>query len=225
MRTVLYDALTPADRRRWHLRVAEGRARLDGGDAAPRASWLITSIRAPEGDPRKTVRFCREAAAAAARAFANADVIRYVHHALERSRSRAAQRAPAHAHALHRLDVPRGTSAVEFARATRALVQIAGEQNDGLMLGRGAVMLNLHPGLKPMPGAVPALERSLELLPRENHAMRASVLASLASSAPYAFDERSRALIEEAVPLARASGSRAARYVCLLVDLYLHGGP
>ncbi|MET0343276.1 MAG: AAA family ATPase [Polyangiales bacterium] len=228
LRTVLYDALTPADRRRWHLRVAEAlEARLGTGDAAPPSELAYHFHSAlPEGDLKKTVRFCREAAVAAALAFANVDVIRYVHHALEALEMLERPSVRLRMHLLFVASMyARGTSAVEFARATRALVQLASEQRDGLMLGRGAVMLNLHPGLKPMPGAVPALERSLALLPPDNQAMRASVLASLASSAPYAFDERSYALIAEAVPLARASSSRAGRYVCLLVDLYLHGGP
>jgi hypothetical protein len=172
------------------------------------------------------VRFCRDAAGAAAVAYANTEVIRYVHHALEALEMLERPSVRLRMHLLFVASMfARSYSATEFARSTRELTLLAAEQNDGLMLARGGVLLNQHPGLKPMPGAVEALVRALELLPADNQPMRASVLAATATSAPYAFDERSYALSGEAVPLARASGSRAARYVALLSELHLHGGP
>jgi hypothetical protein len=94
------------------------------------------------------------------------------------------------------------------------------------MLARAAIMLNLHPGYKALPGAGVELTHALSLLPADDLPMGAVARAALACSAPTNFSSaRALPLIDEAIRRASASGSRAARYVALLLGLYLRGGP
>lgn len=229
MRTVLYEALVPAERRSWHLRV--GRAletRAAAGERMP-ASDLAYHFHAalPQSDLRKTVEYCSNAAQEAAAVFATIDVVRYTRHALE---------------ALELIDKPsvrlrmrlwyfmavytRGHDGAEFARSVNELLRLAHDHGDGDMLARAATLLNWHPGLKPLPGESNALRYALTLLPEDAIGIRGVALSALACAAPECFDRtQAERLIEEGIPLVRQSGSRAARYAGLLSQLYVMGGP
>lgn len=229
MRAALYDGLSSRERRRRHLRCAEAlERRLSLGDAVP-PSELAYHFHAalPESDLRKTVHHCRAAASAAASAHANSDVVRYLQHALA---------------ALNLLDQPsvrlrmslwytislygRGRPAPEYAHALSEVVRLARERDDGGMMVRAAILYNAYPGLPPMPGARGPLEHALTLLPDDADGMRGIALAALSAVPPYCYDDaQCRPMLAQAIPLALRSGSRASRYVTLLVRLYQEGGP
>ena len=99
LRSVLYDALLPPERRRWHLRIAVAlETRSHAGDAAPPTDLAHHFHSAlPDTDLRKTVRYCRKAAARAALAAANAEWCATSGTRSRRSRARAPQPPPAHA--------------------------------------------------------------------------------------------------------------------------------
>jgi DNA-binding winged helix-turn-helix (wHTH) protein/tetratricopeptide (TPR) repeat protein len=229
LRSVLYDALTPGERRNLHLRV--GRALEMGvtaGEAIP-ASELAYHFHAalPESDPRKTIDYCRAAAAAAGRRFASLDVVRYLRHALEAlelidSASVKLRMNLLYTSALY----SRTCDPNESARALNEVLRLARERADPLHLVRSACMLNPHPGYKPLPGAAPALQQALELLDHDAAVLRAPALAALACAAPHCFSAtRVRALLAEAVPLARESGNSTSLYTVLIYRLWAIGGP
>jgi DNA-binding winged helix-turn-helix (wHTH) protein len=85
LRVALYDALTTAERRRWHTRIANALDERQRAGEAVAPSDLAYHFHAalPESDARKTVEYCRAAATAAADGFASSDVARYLRHALE----------------------------------------------------------------------------------------------------------------------------------------------
>lgn len=229
LRVVLYDSLIPAERRRLHLSIVAALERRQlAGESIP-ASELSYHSRAalPEGDLRKTVQYARTAAGAAAVAFANDDVVRYVRHALEALdlMERPSLRLRMHLLYLSAM-YGRGSSWADYESATRDLIRLARLAGDGDMLARAAIMLSLHPGYKALPGAGAELEHSLTLLPVDNLPMNAVARAELATTAPTIFSrDRALPLIDEAVRLASATPSRAAHYVAFMLELYLRGGP
>jgi DNA-binding winged helix-turn-helix (wHTH) protein len=229
LRTVLYDALAPAERRRLHRRVAEAlEQRVEAGAVVPPAE-LAYHFRAalPEGDPRKVVRHSAEAAEAAARVYAYADTVRYLRHALQ------ALDQLEHASPRMRLRLLLGKalavrfySSREFERDLAEAIALARAQGVADQLARAALLLDLHPGFPPLPGARAALEDALRLLPAEERATRAAVLARLAMTAPDAYSaERSSALIDEALAQARESGVIRSLHTALGVKAHLTGGP
>ena len=229
MRAVLYEDLSPAERRRWHVQIAQAlEQRLELGHAAP-PSELAFHLHAglPESDLRKTVHYCRAAALAAAYVFANSDLIRYLQKAIE---------------ALNLMDRPsarlrlslwywitvygRGQPTLDYVHALQQVIQLARQQGNGVMLVRAAIMYNLYPGFQPLRGARAALEHALNLLSPEVPAARSVVLSSIACTAPDNYDRGLvRALLDESLVLARQSGSRAAVYVSLVAALFAQGGP
>jgi hypothetical protein len=214
LRAVLYDALAHGEQRRWHLRVAQAlelRMTSAGGIAPAELAYHFHAA-LPESDLRKTVTYCRRAAAAAGAVFANSDVVRYARHALEALDLMTALYERGHA--------------VEFPRAISKVMQLAREQGDGPLLIGAACMLNPHAGWKPIPGSGQSLEHALGLLRPDDVGNRAIALAALACAAPQCFAvERCQPLSDEAIALARKSGSRTALRVALVYGLYLQGGP
>ncbi|MET0342401.1 MAG: AAA family ATPase [Polyangiales bacterium] len=228
LRSVLYDALSAPERRRWHLRVAEAlEARSFAGEAAPPSELAHHFHSAlPDTDLRQTVRYCRNAAARAALASANAEVVRYARHALEALELLEKPSRRLRMHLLYVISMfARNDSIAEFSRATSELIALACETDDGRMMVSCAALLNLHPGFKPVAGAPALMRRALGLLDANQENLRAYALAGLATSAPACFTPESHTLIAEAVDIARKTGSRMARYVSLLGELYLYGGP
>ena len=229
LRAVLYDALPPGERRRWHLRVGEAlEQRATHGEIAP-PSELAYHFHAalPDCDPRKVVQHCRAAAVASGAAFANVDVVRYVRHALE---------------ALDLLERPsvrlrmvllnsiviygRSFQPAEALRAMRELLRLAREHGDGVMMMRAAIMLNPRPGGTMQPGSYDALNAALALPGLEQPAVRAIALGCMACAPPACFDrERSEAILNEALQLAEDSKFPGARQSTLRAQLYLKGGP
>jgi DNA-binding winged helix-turn-helix (wHTH) protein/tetratricopeptide (TPR) repeat protein len=227
IRTVLYDALAPAEQRAWHIRTASAlEMRAEHGESvAPSELAYHLHAALPESDLRKTVAYCRAASAAAASVYAHPDVVRYLLHALEalglmEKPSVRLRMSMWYLIALYSLGMPLSHKALS------EVVRLAKEQGNALMLVRAAIMLNAYPGLKPMRGARAALEEAVPLVGSEPPALRSVMLGSLACTAPDCFSrERCERLSEQASELARQSGSRAARYVSLVVELNVKGGP
>jgi hypothetical protein len=228
-RAVLYDALSPRDQRSFHLRVADAlEHRLDQGESIPPSELAFHSHAAlPAGDLRATVRRCRSAANAAAAVFAIPDVLRYARRALEALDLIEGGSVRLRMSLLYQIAAyTRGHSWAEEERSTRELLRLANEHFDGVMLAHAASMLNIHPEMKPLPGATAAAERALELLPAENLALRALAMAQLACSAPRSYSrDQSIELMREAAALARESGERRAIDPVLVWQMYLEGGP
>ncbi|HKP56997.1 MAG TPA: AAA family ATPase, partial [Polyangiales bacterium] len=229
LRSVLYDALPASRRRRWHVRIVQAlETRVQAGEAVPPSELAYHAYAAlPESDPRKTVDFCRAAAAAAsASVYANPDVVRYLRQALE-----ALSLVP-NASARFRMNLllwssvhARGCAHNEYIGLLQRALALAREQSDGEILVQTAYMLNAHPGFTPLPGGRAAVELGLSLLTPEQLEARALGLATLACAAPECYDgPRARALIEEAETLARSSGSFMSLAAALLCRRYIYGG-
>jgi len=229
LRAVLYDALAPAEQRRLHLQIGAAlELRIGAGDAvAPSEIAYHYYAALPGGDPRKTVHFCRAAAAAAAAVLASPDVVRYARHALEALDLTERPSVRLRISLLYMMAIyARGHAPAEFARSIREVLRLAREHGDASMLVNAACMMNPRPGFAPMAGGGAALERALELLPPEAVPLRSIALSALACVAPQCYSaERSHALLAEALPLARRSGSRMALRIALESELYLRGGP
>jgi DNA-binding winged helix-turn-helix (wHTH) protein len=228
LRAVLYDGLPPAERRSCHLRVALSleQRRAAGDQVLPADLAYHFHAALPAGDYRKTVRYCGLAATDAARVYANADVVRYLRHALEAldliHQPSARLRMGL---LLRQLLFVRSYSHPEFERTIREFIRVAREQGAGPALLSAALLLDPHPGFAPMTGSREALEQALELLPPGDAGARGAALARLATTAPIAYDrERSAEQVGRALALARESGSVLALYTAHMSQLYLTGG-
>jgi eukaryotic-like serine/threonine-protein kinase len=227
LRAVLYDDLPPVERRSRHLRVALAlEQRREAGDdvlAADLAYHFHAAL--PDGDHRKTVRHCGLAANDAARVYANADVVRYLRHALE---ALALIHRPSPrlrmGLLLRQLLFVRTYSHPEFERAIREYIRVAREQAAGPALLHAALLLDPHPGFVPMTGSREALESALQLLAPDETGPRAAALARLATTAPLTYDgARAAEQVERALELARGVGSTLGLYTARLSQLYLTG--
>ena len=229
LRAALYDAMPPRARRQGHARVGaalEQRASL--GDIAPPSELAYHFVAAlPDCDPRKTVQYCRAAAAASAPVFANVDVVRYMRQAIEALDLLERPSVRLRMTLLATIIIYGRSFAVADARsAMDELLRLAREHGDGVMLLRGAIMLNPRPGSAPQPGAYAALSAALTLLGDDQPGLRAIALSCLACAAPPCFErERSDALLAESFPLARATKLPTALQSCYRAQLYLQGGP
>jgi tetratricopeptide (TPR) repeat protein len=203
-------------------------ARVRGGDAVPPSELAYHYHSAlPDGDPRKAVEWCRAAAAAAGAVFSGPDVVRYARHALEaldlldRPSLRLRMSLLYHLAMYARSHYPR-----EAEQAIREVAHMAAEQCDAIMLLRAAMLFHVAPGLPPLPGQAALLERVLTLFKPSDMGFRSVALSALALAAPSCYSvERSRALLEEALPLCRKSKSPLAHYSVLVGKLYNIGGP
>jgi DNA-binding winged helix-turn-helix (wHTH) protein len=229
LRSVLYDALPAAQRRRWHMRIASAlETRANAGETVPASELAYHSYSAlPESDLRKTVEFCRAAAGAASvSVYGNPDVVRYLRHALE---ALALMRDPSPRLRMNLLlwssVHARGCAHIEYVGILQRALRLAREHNDGAILVQTAYMLNAHPGLEPLPGAHAALQHALTILPADEIESRALGLATMSCVAPDCYSlERSRTLSEQALSLARTSESFVALTAALLCKRYLIGG-
>src|SRR5690349_12836508 len=103
---------------------------------------------------------------------------------------------------------------------------MARAQGSGTTLARAGFLLDLHPGFPPLPGAREVFDEALQLLPSDDAATRAAVMARLATSAPAAFSrERATEQAGRALELSRGSNSLPALFAVQFARLYLMGGP
>jgi DNA-binding winged helix-turn-helix (wHTH) protein len=228
LRAVLYDALSPLEQRSWHLRAAHALEQRMAADETVTPAELAYHFHAalPESDLRKTVDYCRQAAVAAGAVFANADVVRYLRHAIEALDLMDQPSLRLRANLLYRSALFGRGDANVFPPLLNEVMRLARVQEDGALLLSAATMLNPHHGFAPLPGGSEALEQALGFLPASDIGNRAIALAGLASATPQCYDgERCRALLDEALTLARKSGSLTAVRIALNTELHLLGGP
>jgi DNA-binding winged helix-turn-helix (wHTH) protein len=231
LRDAASNALTPGERRRWHLRVGialEQRAAA-GEDVPPTELAYHFHAALPDGDLRKTVDYCRRAAAAAAVASGNADVLRYTRRALQALDLMPHPSLRLRGQLLYNAALFARGDGVEFPRAIQKVVRLATEQENGPLLVNAGSMLNPHRGMTALPGAVEALEHALELLPAGDPRAaqsRAIALAGLACAPPRCFvSELCEPMADEAIVVARSSGSAVALRIALDAKVALIGGP
>jgi tetratricopeptide (TPR) repeat protein len=220
VRDAVYDAQPPAHRAHWHRTVADRLAasgdaagaahhyRLGGPEVRPAAGeWFARA-----GEESLTVLAYEEAAAqfAAALECAPADPGR-VNVRLGAARLAAGDAAGAR-------------------EAHLAALGLARESGDADLVAAAALGLGSGPAGFEVPlfdrDQVAGLEDALALVGDERPAVRAALLARLATASTYAADEaRRRALATEAVALARESGDDAAVAVALASYVDLVSGP
>jgi eukaryotic-like serine/threonine-protein kinase len=227
LRCALYDALSGAERRRWHIRVAEALERSihEGVHVPPSELAYHLYAALPESNLRKTVHYCREAAAAAA-VYGNPDVVRYLRQALE---ALALMDNPSPRLRmelmLKSLVYARGCAHTVYTALLDRVLKLAQEQGDPWTLIRAAYMLNAHPGFQALPGMHTVLTRALSMLDEAAFEPRALGLAALGCCAPVCYDRsQAQQAVTEATNLARSSGSVLALSGALLCRLYVEGG-
>jgi DNA-binding winged helix-turn-helix (wHTH) protein len=226
LREALYDALPAGERRSLHLRVALA---LEQRPSAVLPGELAYHFHAalPDSDLRKTVTACSDAANAAALVFANGEVVRHLRHALE-ALDMIEDGSPRLRMALmlRQAMFARAESAAEFVRIIEEVMRVAREQKSGVYLAYAALMLDPHAGFPPLLRSRQALEDALALLPTHERAMRAALLARLATTAPAAYDARqSGELAAQARQLCDDPKLVVALNAVCGAQLYLAGGP
>lgn len=228
LRTVLYESLQMPHRRTLHLRAVAALERRTREGGAVQASELAHHSHSalPEGDARKAVRYCADAATDAARLCAYGDAVRYLRYALE-ALELVPNPSPRFRLALL-LDqalYARVCSSPEFEPAVRAAMRLARALQAPAALARAALMLDLHPGFPAVADARAALEEALALLPPTGEE-RAAVLGRLATSAPAAYDERaSTDYLQRGSALAESSKTLLSTYTIQSARLFALGNP
>jgi hypothetical protein len=229
LRSALYNALPRRERRELHLRVAEAlEQRLMAGEPVPFAD-LAYHYRAalPMSQPRKVIEYCRAAAKEAAYVHSYGDAARYL--------SYAQQGLDLLEHASPRLRMALMVQQAMYLQARspgqsesliRAAIAFARTQKAGVQLAHAAFLLDSYRGLPSAPDARELFEEALQLLPPEETATRAGLLAVLAGTPPSAYDAaQAGGLLGQARALADASGAPIALYLTRLTELYLAYGP
>jgi DNA-binding winged helix-turn-helix (wHTH) protein len=228
LRAALYDALSAADRRSLHLRMVrtlderQTFADMPISDIAYHARCAL-----PEGDLRKTVQYCIDAADAATRVYAFTDAARHLQHARD-ALDLIENASPRLRFALlfRQAILVRGHSGRRFMALAEQLLHLAREQKDGISLAQAALLLDPFPGFPRLPIVRDALADALTGLAPGEPSMRAALLARLASSVPLAYDAAaSSAQLEHALRLAKRSPQAVDRFSTRFGELYLYGGP
>ncbi len=228
LRGLLYDDLPGTRRRSLHRMIVDALAEgaLAGRPRPPSELAYHAYAALPEGDARAAVRYCAEAAGAAASLRAYADAIRYLKHARE-----ALELVP-HASARLRLTLllqqawcARASSSMEFEATVREAMTLARAQGSASSLAQAALLLDLHPGFPAFSGARAALEEALESLSPSDDVF-AAALGRLAICAPAAYDiGLSSERLEQGIALARSSRLLLSPYTVECARLYSRGGP
>ena len=227
LRVALCDALTPAVLRSSHLRVALAlEERLLGGTQVPVADLAFHFHAAlPDGDLRKTVKYCSAAADESIHLFALADGLHHLRHARQALEllEEPSQRLR-FAMLLREALLARDCRDAAFEPLIREAIHLAREREMWSQLAWAGIMLNLNPGFPALPGSREVLEQALTgLTPTESG--RALVLARLATSAPLGFDARaSSEQVARALEIASQASEEMPMLVAREAQLYLCAG-
>ena len=229
LRAVLYDGLSPAERRECHFLTAQAlEQRLHAGEVWPAAELAFHfRLALPGGDPRKAVRYCIQAGQDASRVYAYADGARYFRQARE------ALELVEHPSASLRVRLLlqealllRAHSAREFEPLIREVISAARSQGFGVQLAYAGLLLGPYRGFPAASGSRAVLEEARALLLDSDLGTRAAVEARLASIPPLAYaKDRAFALLERARQQADASELPLALYNVRMAELYLMHGP
>lgn len=229
LRAVLYEGLSPAERRESHYHTAQAlEQRIAAGEVWPAAELAYHYRSAlPDGDARKAVRYCIQAAQDATRVYAYADGARYMKHAREaldlvehpspnlRVRLLLQQALLLRAHSSH-----------EFEPLIREVISAARNQGCGVQLAYAGLLLGPYRGFPAASGSRAVLEEALSILPDGDLGTRAAVEARLASIPPLAYHrEQARSRLARARELANTSQAPLGLYNVRMAELYLTYGP
>ena len=229
LRSVLYDAIAPLERRQRHLETARAmERRATAAHVAARARELADHFYAamPDTDLDKAVHYCDEAARMAAVTFAHTDAARHLHHALAALALMPSPPLQRRMGLLLRLALyTRGSAPDVFLTSIEEVMRLSRECGDAATLVRAGVICHAHPEFAAVPGAGEALEYALTIIPSHEPGLRAAALAALSTATPRAYvNEQRSACIAEAESLARASGTDVSMQVVLVSKLYAKGG-
>ena len=224
LHTGLYEAWQPAARRHLHVKLLEALELQRKRSPVPSAA-LAHHARAafPEGDLRKTVRYCSDAAESAAHAGDFAAATRDL---------RQAQRALDLVHdadpsqrlglMLRQAELARVHATHDFPELVAAWLRLARDQADAAHTARIGVLLDPAPGLPRLPLLGGALSDTLRRLPSDATEARATLLARLASHAPAAYAAAtSGEQLERALDLTDRADDLAVRFD----ELFHYAGP
>ena len=213
----LYEALGPTRRARLHRRVAEVLEEVCGDDPGSRLGELAQHWAAATtaSDERKALDYARRAADKALADLAPAEALRWYEHA------RAVLEGMASPDAADLCDVRIGLGEAKrqlgdpgFRDELLAASKLARDLGDSDRLAHAA-LANTRGQVSAIghidPEKVEMFEAALELPPETNPACRARLLSELAMELNFERDHRHRrALVDEALALARASGDERA---------------
>ena len=229
LREVLYEGLSPAQRRESHLCVARAlEQRVAAGDVVP-AAELAYHFRCalPAGDPRKVVEYSGQATNDAARVYAYADAARHLQHAiaaldmLEQGNPRLRVRL-----LLNQALLARSHSSLQFEPLIREVISAARAQGLGVQLAHAGLLLDPYRGFPGASDSREVLEEALLLLPEGDLGNRAAVLARLSGIPPLAYDRASSyERLAQARQLAEASQYPLGLYNVRMTELYLKSAP
>lgn len=223
-----YGALAPAERRARHLALLQVLADQARGFAALPSDLAFHAHAAlPDGNPRKAVRYCREAADAAVRARAFTSAARHLRQALEALELSEGACPRLRFHLMFRLAViMRGQSTRDFVPLVERILCEARRQADPSALARAALLLDPLPGFPRLAVVRRALPDALARMPPDARTLRAALLARLTHHAPLAYDAvTSHAQLDQALSLAQQSPESGDRFSARFAELYLYGGP
>jgi DNA-binding winged helix-turn-helix (wHTH) protein len=227
LRVALCESLPPAALRNSHLRVALAlEERLLAGMQTPMADIAFHFHAAlPDGDLRKTVKYCSAAADESIHLFALADGRRHLRsarQALELT-EKPSQRLR-FAMLLREAVLARDCRDADFEPLLREAIHLASEREMWPQLALAGIMLNLNPGFPALSGSREVLERTLQGL-APNEPARALVFARLATSAPLGFDAHASSdQVARALEIASQSNQELPLLIAREAQLYLHAG-
>ncbi|MET0343724.1 MAG: AAA family ATPase [Polyangiales bacterium] len=230
IRTVLYEEIPPAERRRRHHETALAmERRVKSTHVQPAPGELADHFYAalPDTDLEKTVRYCDAAAHTAGASFANTDVARYLRHALAALAFMPTPPLALRKALLLRLAVyTRGSAPEVFESSIREVVRLARESDDAHTQVRAAIMYNVHPEFSALSGGREALEHALASIDvAKAPGLRAAALAALATATPRAYTASARtAYLDEAEQLARGTPTKESLQIVLACRLFSEGG-
>ena len=229
VREVLYSDLPVTERCRLHQRVAGAltKRREAGLDVAQAelAQHCLSAL--PHGDVATAIAHARSAALTAMHMAAHADARALLLRALEGLKF-APEPDPQTLTALL-LDlatVERVLGEPEYVEHLQRCIALAKKHRFGELLTAAGRMLSPSPGLMGQPEAASILEAVAEMLPEQDYARRAIVLAHLAWSPPNCHSARRvNALIQEASALAERSHDVEALSTVRDARLFFEAGP
>ena len=229
IRNVLLTTLSARQTAQFHLRAAEAvERRYPVGDELPRPELVHHLLAAlPLGDPERAVDYATRSALAAANVCAHADAAHLLSRALAALELTSDVRPRSRCELLLGLSFCERASADErFSEHLSEAVALGRKHGFGEILAEAGSHMTLAPGFLALKGAREVLESADRALPPDAHRLRCEVLAHLAWTPPYCFDEElSASLVARAEALAVESRDPIALTHALSAKIYFANGP
>jgi DNA-binding winged helix-turn-helix (wHTH) protein len=229
IRDVLYTDLSIRRRCEWHLRAGQAllKRRASGGEvsSAELAHHFLSGL--PQGEVSVAIDHARDAAAAATRVGAHADARALLRRALAALRV-AVEPEPAQRSAilLELAIVERMLGDPTYHEHLAQGIDLARQVRAGSLLKLAGQFLSPGPGILTDTDAAAVLDAALEVLPADDDANRAIVLAHQSWTPPHSLSARKvKQLLDEARKLAQRSHDAWAQSVVRDADLFFAAGP